>query len=177
MNSYWGGAFTALGGVLLVGSFKAVRSRPNLLNGAALGVGVVILMTTRPYEGNFFAIPFGAALVIQFFRVTGPERKSLLPAGVAASLLVAAGFGLTIAHNEAATGHWDVAPYSLYRQTAAEVPAFLVESRNARGGAPARYAKTRYDLDVEAHSTIVERHGAAFCPRRRSAFATIGTST
>ena len=39
---------------------------------------------------------------------------------------------------------------SLYRQTAAEVPAFLTESRNPQSGSSARYAKTRFDLDMEA---------------------------
>jgi hypothetical protein len=34
VNSYWGGAFTPLGGVLLLGGFKAVRSRPTLFSGA-----------------------------------------------------------------------------------------------------------------------------------------------
>jgi uncharacterized membrane protein (UPF0136 family) len=154
VNSYWGGAFTALGGVLLAGGYKAVRSRPSLLNGAAVGLGVVILMTTRPYEGMFYAIPFGAALVLRFVRSTALERRSLIPAGLAAAVLVVAGFGLTFAHDKAVTGDWKVAPYTLYRQTAAEVPAFLVESRNPQGGAPARYAKTRYNLDVEANSYV-----------------------
>jgi hypothetical protein len=152
VNSYWGGAFTALGGVLLLGGYKAIRSRPDILNGALVGLGVVILMSTRPYEGMLYSIPFGAALVLQFVRSTALERKSLIPAGLAAGVLVAAGFGLTLAHNEAVTGDWKTAPYSLYRQTAAEVPAFLVESRSPQGGAPARYDKTRYNLDIEANS-------------------------
>ena len=97
VNSFWGGAFTALGGVLLLGGFKAIRSRPNLLNGAVVGLGVFIMMTTRPYEGMVYAIPFGAALVIQFIRSTTLERKLLIPAGMAATVLVAAGFGLTLA--------------------------------------------------------------------------------
>jgi hypothetical protein len=54
--------------------------------------------------------------------------------------------------NEAVTGDWKVAPYLHYRQTAAEAPAFLVESRSPQGGAPARYAKTRYNLDIETNS-------------------------
>ena len=152
VNSYWGGALTALGGVLLLGGFKAVRSRPNILNGAVVGLGVVFLMTTRPYEGMFYAVPFGAALVLQFIRSSTPERRSLIPAGLTAVMLVAAGFGLTLTDNKAVTGDWKVAPYLHYRQTAAEAPAFLVESRSPQGGAPARYAKTRYNLDIETNS-------------------------
>ena len=94
----------------------AIRSNPSLLNGALIGLGVFILMTTRPYEGMFFALPLGAALVLRFIRSTAPERRSLIPAGLMAAVLVAAGFGLTLAHNEAVTGDWKVVPDSLYRQ-------------------------------------------------------------
>ena len=149
-NSYWDGAFTALGGVLLVGGFKAIMSRPNLSNGSAVGLGAAILMTTRPYEGMFFAFPLGASLVLQFVRSTRLGRKSLIPSGLAAAALVAGGFGLTFAHNEAVTGDWKVEPYSLYRQTVAEAPAFLLESRSPQRDAPARYAGTRFTLDIEA---------------------------
>ncbi len=152
VNSFWGGAFTALGGVLLLGGFKAIRSRPNLLNGAVVGLGVFIMMTTRPYEGMVYAIPFGAALVIQFIRSTTLERKSLIPAGMAATVLVAAGFGLTLVHNQAVTGDWKIPPYALYRQTGSQVPAFLVESGGPREAAPARYAKNEYVNAFELRS-------------------------
>jgi hypothetical protein len=146
VNSYWGGAFTGLGGVLLLGGFKALRSRPNLLNGAMIGLGVFILMTTRPYEGMFYAAPFGAALVVQFIRSTTLQRKSLISPGLAAAVLVAAGFGLTLAHDEAVTGDWKVSPYLLYRQTVGQVPAFLVESRSPQRESQVRYAVTRADI-------------------------------
>ena len=129
VNSYWGGAFTALGGVLLLGGFKAVRSRPNLLSGALVGLGVFILMTTRPYEGAAYAAPFGAALIIQFIRSTSLERRSLIPAGVAAAVVVAAGVGLSLADNQATTGDWKMSPYTLYIQTQ-HLPVFLVQGRN-----------------------------------------------
>ena len=151
-NSYWGGAFTALGGVLLLGGFMAIRSNPSLLNGALIGLGVFILMTTRPYEGMFFALPLGAALVLRFIRSTAPERRSLIPAGLMAAVLVAAGFGLTLAHNEVVTGDWKVVPDSLYRQAYAEAPPFLVMSQYPQGGTPGRYAKTQYSRDVSATS-------------------------
>ena len=149
VNSYLGTAFTALGGVLLLGGFKAVRSRPSLLNGAVLGLGVVILMTTRPYEGMVYALPFGAALVVHFIRSTRLDRRSLVPAGFAAAVLVAAGFGLTLAHNRAVTGDWKVAPYLLYRQTSGQVPVFLVESRDPGGEGHARYAPTQRGVNYD----------------------------
>ena len=149
VNSYGGGAFTALGGVLVLGGFKAVRSRPSLLNGAVLGLGVVILMTTRPYEGMVYALPFGAALVLHFIRSTRLDRRSLVPASFAAAVLVAAGFGLTLAHNQAVTGDWKVAPYLLYRQTNGQVPVFLVESRDPGGEGHARYAPTQRGVNYD----------------------------
>ncbi len=151
-NSYWDGAFTALGGVLLVGGFRAVRSRPNLLNGALVGLGVVILMTTRPYEGMFFAAPLGAALVVQFVRSTASERKLLIPAGLMTAALIAGGFVLTFAENQAVSGDWNVPPFVLYRETGPEVPALLVQSRDPPFGAPARYAKAQTTLDGELKS-------------------------
>ena len=88
VNSYWGGAFTALGGVLLVGGYKAVTTRPNILNGAAIGLGVVILMTTRPYEGLFYSFPFGVNSCHSFLPIknrcaenVGPGRHGCDRAG------------------------------------------------------------------------------------------------
>ena len=75
VNSYWGGAFTALGGVLLAGGYKAVRSRPSLLNGAAVGLGVVILMTTRPYEGMFYAIPLWSRSGSSIYWIDGSRAQ------------------------------------------------------------------------------------------------------
>jgi hypothetical protein len=143
VNSYWGGAFTALGGVFLLGGFKAVRSRRNLASGAMVGLGVVILMSTRPYEGLVYAAPFGAALIIQFIRSRGRERESLIPAGVAAALVVAAGVSLSLADNQAATGDWKVSPYVLYIQ-AQHLPVFLVQGPNPPEAQPG-YAQ-RLDL-------------------------------
>ncbi len=148
VNSYWGGAFTALGGVLLLGGFKAVKSRPSLLNGAVVGLGVVIMMTTRPYEGMVYSVPFGVALVVHFIRSRSLERRALVPAGLAAAFLVAAGIGLTLAQNQAVTGDWKVFPYLLYRQTNGQVPAFLVESRDPPGETEhARYVGLRKALE------------------------------
>ena len=109
-----------------------------------VGSGVVILMTTRPYEGAAYAAPFGAALIIQFIRSTSWERRSLIPAGVAAAVVVAAGVGLSFADNQATTGDWKVSPYWLYRETQ-QAPAFLVQDFKPPEAQP-RYAAQRIAL-------------------------------
>jgi len=47
MNSYWGGAMAALGGVLLIGAIGPRRP----FHGVAFGIGCAVLLFTRPFEG------------------------------------------------------------------------------------------------------------------------------
>ncbi len=125
VNSYFGGAITALGGVLLVGSYAIVRSRPTVVAGGLLGLGVFLLMTTRPYEGLFYAAPLGGALAIHWLRSGAEARKSLLIPGAVAAALVVAGFSLTLADNLTTTGNWKVSPYTVFDRTYAIPPALM----------------------------------------------------
>jgi len=147
VNSYWGGAFTALGGVMLLGGYRRLTQRPTPLAGACVGLGVVIMMTTRPYEGLLFSAPFGAGLLARVIRAPAANRKPLLLAGVLAGVLVGGGAVVTAIDDQAVTGDWRLAPYTLYRQTTADTPAFLFERPNPR--AQPRYALTRAALDHE----------------------------
>jgi hypothetical protein len=128
INSYLGPTITALGGVLLVYGYKKISIKRTLAAGLVVGVGLFFLMTTRPYEGFVFSIPFVVAISIMIFR---ESRKSMRAAAMAAffpTLLTVAGLGLTVVHNNAVTGDWRIAPYELYRQQAAQSPALLVQS-------------------------------------------------
>jgi hypothetical protein len=147
VNSYCGGAFTALGGLLLLGGYKRLVDRPAIAAGAWVGAGAFILMTTRPFEGLLFAAPFGVALIVAFVKARRQGRRPMLIAGIVASLFVAGGGALTVAHDTAVTGDWKLAPYTLYRQTTAETPPFIFERPNR--GARARYPLTSIGLDEE----------------------------
>ncbi|QUD89318.1 hypothetical protein [Phenylobacterium montanum] len=146
-NSYWGGAFTALGGVLLVTGYLKLDRRSSFGAACLLGAGVFILMTTRPYEGLAFAAAFAAGLGVRALKAERGERSGYLAAGIVALAWVFAGFALTAAHDWAVTGDWKLAPYSLYRRTVADVPAFWMQSAAIRP--PSAYFGVAHFIDYE----------------------------
>ena len=61
MNSYLGGPVSALGGALLIGALPALREAgARALHSILFGLGLVILMNSRPFEGAFLGL---AALI------------------------------------------------------------------------------------------------------------------
>ncbi|HEX4180764.1 MAG TPA: hypothetical protein VHY32_08235 [Caulobacteraceae bacterium] len=149
VNMFYGPAFTALGGVLLIGAYAWIRRRPTLPRGALLGLSVMILMTTRPFEGMLAAAPVGVALVVDFLRSAPAERRAFLSCGAMAGLLVAGGLALTAASNQAVTGNWRETPYDFYRKATASVPAFFVSKRTDPRLSTVRYEQTRAALHLE----------------------------
>lgn len=68
-QSYWGGAVALLGGSLLFGGLRRIRLRPTLGASAALGVGLVVLALSRPFEGLVASLPAMALVSVWAFRV------------------------------------------------------------------------------------------------------------
>jgi hypothetical protein len=92
INSYWGGAVAAIGGALVLGAFGRAKRRVSLSSGILLGLGIAILLNSRPYESSFFCLPIGLALLLWFARCRpGLERRAfakLVLAPAAGILLV-----------------------------------------------------------------------------------------
>jgi hypothetical protein len=151
VNSYYGPALTALGGVLLLGSFHLLRSRPTVPTGAVFGLGVFILMTTRPYEGLFFAAPICLWLVVHFVRSGAVVRKALAAPASVAAVLILGGFGLTFADNQATTGDWRVSPYVVYSAQNANPPPLLPMRWERPMPSPVRYDWSQRRRDFDTH--------------------------
>jgi hypothetical protein len=130
MNSYWGGSMAALGGALALGAvvrlFEAQRTERNrLLLASVFAASLLILATSRPYEGCAFSLPlllyFGYKVTRATVRREGKLRSTLLPV-VAIGL---AGMALMGCYNRRTTGDPLLLPHILNERTYSPLPLFL----------------------------------------------------
>jgi hypothetical protein len=78
MNTYWCASVAALGGALVLGAWPRLRrnpAHPRSLYALLMGLGLVILANSRPYEGFIFSLPVAAAM---FLWLTGNRRRPTL---------------------------------------------------------------------------------------------------
>ncbi len=115
MNSYWGGAVSAIGGALLLGGYARVVRRKQPWYALAMGIGIAILANTRPYEGLIFSIPVAIA-----FLASRPRWGAV---ALIAVVLVPA-FAATGYYNRAVTGSALQLPFTEYARQYARIPLF-----------------------------------------------------
>lgn len=128
-SSYLGGALAATGGALILGALPRVRRRARV--GAALwmGVGLAILVNTRPYEGLVLSLPVAAAVLAWLLRrgrASWGAKLGRFAAPLAAVVALAA--VLTGFYNYRVTGSPFRMGYQVEWTTYAVAPAFLWES-------------------------------------------------
>ena len=127
INTYYGGAFTALGAMLVVGALPRILRQVRWRDGLLMGLGALILMTSRPYEGALLCIPVAVALLASLFKRRWDDIKPMLvKAALPVLLMVGAGGTVLLEYNHATTGDRFKAAYQLNRETYAMAPAFLI---------------------------------------------------
>jgi hypothetical protein len=130
MNSYWGGSMAALGGALALGAavrlFEADASaRRRALLGVLFALALLLLATSRPYEGLAFAIPLIIYFVYRLSR--GLLRHELKFASAALPVLLVGAAGLLMMgyYNQRTTGNPLLLPHLLNERTYSPLPLFL----------------------------------------------------
>jgi len=63
INGYWSASIVTFGGALVLGAWPRLRKRLQVRDSLLMGIGLVILANSRPYEGLVFSIPVAAAMV------------------------------------------------------------------------------------------------------------------
>lgn len=125
-QSYWGGTVAAIGGILTLGGAWAFRRRPEAGSAALLGLGLVVLAASRPFEGLLFALPVAWFVGVPLLR--GTLRRS-----AAGSLLavLAAGAAALGGYNAAVTGDPLLLPHVAYSESVGiGEPHFLWQVEN-----------------------------------------------
>lgn len=103
VNSYWGGAVAALGGALALGGYFRLRKSLDWRHGLWMGIGLLLMAFTRPYEGAMFALPVGIACLLWLGRRLS-RQETVAFAGAGAAVLLA-GFAFLLYYNYRGTGH------------------------------------------------------------------------
>ena len=62
MNSYWGGAVTAIGGALVIGAWVRIVRAKQWRYAWVFGIGAVVVILARPFEGFLLVVPALTAL-------------------------------------------------------------------------------------------------------------------
>lgn len=152
VNSYWGGAFAALGAMLVVGALPRIEKRPGWRMGATIGVGAAILMTTRSFEGLLLCLAAAAVLLVRLARPTWQGGQWLLvKVALPAALAVGAGGAALLAYNAATTGDVLLSPYALNRAAYAEAPAFLISPPVTSGTRGPSYFRDFYRAESKEY--------------------------
>ncbi len=153
MNSFWGGAVSAIAGCLVFGSLGRLRSRGSPRYGVLLGVGLGIQLLARPFE--FLLLIAALCLFVLFY------RPRAIPFALIALLPAVA---LMLWHNKRVTGSCLTLPYQVSRAQYG-VPASFTFQPNP---VPTRELTREQRLDYEIQSSVhgPDRDGFASYWRR-----------
>jgi hypothetical protein len=115
-QSYWGGALAGFGGALLYGGLRRLLGHWRTRDAFWVGLSLVTLALTRPYEGACAALPAAALLLLHLWRRGEPGWRTRLRVAAVIGAVLAAGAGLQAYYNFRVTGHPLDMPYNVYAQ-------------------------------------------------------------
>jgi hypothetical protein len=128
VNSYWGGAAAAIGGLLVLGAMPRIQRSIQTRDAVLLALGMAILANSRPYEGFVLSLAVCVLLALWLAKKRGRELKTAGIRIVLPSLLV-----LVLAGSATGYYYWRVTgsslrmPYQVDRDQYAPARIFLWE--------------------------------------------------
>ena len=129
VNSYMGGAVAGIGGALILGALPRLRRKARPWDAILMGVGLVTLANSRPYEGLVLSLPVAAALTAWLLPARHPGGRHRIFHVVLPLVVVLALAGAVMGYYFwRVTGNPFRMPYEVGRETYATAPIFLWQS-------------------------------------------------
>jgi len=130
MNSYWGGSVAALGGAIAVGAVvrlfdPQVTVRRRRLLAALFAVSLLLLATSRPYEGFAFSVPLLLWFAYKVVRAAVQREAGLGSTVLPVAAIAIAGMLMMGYYNERTTGNPLLLPHVLNERTYSPFPLFI----------------------------------------------------
>lgn len=128
-HGYWGGALAATAGALVYGALPRLAGPRRRRNAMIFAVGLVLLASTRPFEGLLISVP--ACLWLAWQNRPGSGDASRSPHRIAIELVLPiaaiciAGAALMLFYNAHLTGDPLKFPYQIHEETYAAVPSLV----------------------------------------------------
>jgi len=127
-QSYWGGAVGALGGALVFGALPRIFRYQRMRDALWLGVGIAVLVNSRPFEGILLGIPLGIMVLPWKIKWESVKTcKFIKKIGLPFGLILLLTIITTGTYNKALTGNALIFPHVLYDKTYSTVPYFAFE--------------------------------------------------
>lgn len=130
-QSFWGGALAATGGALVFGGTLRLLRSPRRRDAALLGLGVVLLALTRPFEGLLACLVPAAAFAGRLLRPAARSTRAthpLLSPLAPAAIVIAVGLAFLGYYHFRVTGSPFRLPYFEYEHRYAGTPYFIWQS-------------------------------------------------
>jgi hypothetical protein len=126
MNTYWCASVAAFGGALVLGAWPRLRRDLRVRDSLLMGLGLVVLANSRPFEGLVFSLPVAAAMLWWLASKKRPALKASLSQIVLPLLLILVSGALATGYYyRRVTGDPFRMTYQVNRATYATAPYFL----------------------------------------------------
>jgi hypothetical protein len=170
MNGYWSASIVALGGALVLGAWPRIRKHLRVRDAFLMGLGLVILANSRPYEGLVFAIPVACAMLFWLLdRDRPPFRQSLARVVVPICLCLLIASTATAYYYYRVTGSPFQMAYLVNAETYAAAPLFIWQTPRPETEYHHEVMRNFYGWELEAFKQ--SRHLTGYL--RRSAGASV----
>lgn len=159
INTYTGaGSIAALGGALVLGSLPRLMKHARFRHGLLMAVGIILLASSRPYEGLLLCLPVAFVLCRWMLRdKNAPPAPVLLRRAAIPLLLIVAAMAWMGYYNDRVFGSPLTPPYKIDRATYAVVPYWVWQPLRPAPRYRARmmrefYCENEVSIYASAHS-------------------------